>query len=223
VEVARVLGRIQRALDSPGQLDKLPRLGPAHDDFQEVFPGLGSLQDDGESTTDSLLCVGLIIYCALEFSDLPVWQTLLLFSTPLLELRGGLTLQLLSCERQRDVEEEACLRWLCLLTIGSWKGRLQMIADQGCDLLDFFQARYSNFEPNGEFFELKQTQFSMASVVEQRPFEVERKSECLEKPAQGNGKMGQLLTIDTCWQEVQNANIPGTEGTPCLQIDPIAP
>jgi hypothetical protein len=219
VEVTRVLGRIQRALDSSGQLDKLPKMGPKRDDFQEVFPGLGSLQDDGEPTIDSLLCVGLIIYGVLEFSDLPVWQTLLLFSTPILELRGGLTLQLLSCERLRDVEEEACLQWLCLLTIGSCKDRSQMIADQGSELLEVFQARYPNLEPNGEFFELKQTQFNMAQVVEEGPFEVERKSDYPEKPAYGNGNMCQLLTIGTCWQEAQNNNIPST---PCLQKKPIA-
>jgi hypothetical protein len=209
VEVARILGRIQRALESPGQLDKLPKMGVARDDFQEVFPALGSLQHDGEPTIDSLLSMGLIMYCVLELSDLPVWQTLVLFSTPILELRGGLTLQLLGCERLRDVEEEVCLRWLFELTIGSWKDRSHTIAGQGSDLLESFRTRFQDTDDHGSFFELKKTQFDVVPIPKARHVDVaNRMDDPKETPIHGNSNTCQLLTIDSCWEKSPTAMFP---------------
>jgi hypothetical protein len=162
IEVVRAIQRIEEALSRPHRIDRnFHDSQPAvYSNFAEALPSMGRMRQDGEPHIDSLLCLGLVLYCSLEFSNLPVWQTVMLWSAMSRRVRTDLTLQILSCKKRRDEPEEACLQWLCMIAIGSWRQSDQKIVGDGQILIKFVRGRYQpRLNVADRFFHLEQIKF----------------------------------------------------------------
>jgi hypothetical protein len=159
IEVIRAIQRIEEARSGSQRINRNFRNSqPAlHSNFAEALPSLGRVRQDGEPCIDSLLCLGLILYCSLEFSSLPVWQTVMLWSAMSRRVRTDLTLQIISCRKRRDEPEEACLQWLCMIAIGSWRQSDRNIGGDGQLLIEFVRERCQpRLNVADRFFQLEQ-------------------------------------------------------------------
>jgi hypothetical protein len=168
IEVIRAIQRIESALSKPHINWNIRDSPPAmYNNFAEALPSLGRTRQDGEPLIDSLLCLGLILYCSFEFSSLPVWQTTMLWSAMSRCVRADLTLQILSCKKRRDEPEEACLQWLCMVAIGSWRQSDRRVAGDGQVLIEFMRRRWqATLDIAGRFFGFRKIEFEVQDFRE---------------------------------------------------------
>ena len=106
---------------------------------------------NGEPSIDRLLCLGLILFNYVAWSNLPTWYAMSLWTCQSRLVRKELTEGLLTSTTRRHVAEERCLLWLATVAVGSWQVDPGQLSIEGQMLALFARQRFKNLSESHEF------------------------------------------------------------------------
>lgn len=128
----------------------------------------------GEPSINALVCVGLLLYSSVAWSELEVADSVFLW-TSVQWMRGDLTGKILRCTRRRSLAEERCLGWLTNLTVASWRSSHGTVEADGLNLTQYAARRFpaatnavAKKELEQGFFWSKKFDFSPSAEISTR-------------------------------------------------------